>query len=110
MQSGSNKKRQEKDKQIGPSWPFTLPTKGVETDRPLRLWTGVCQRYESLRRCVCTYWMWSHLCKATGKKTGKKRGGNIQPIQRQMINPTRQFTLSSHQINLTWMKNPYLYL
>lgn len=53
MQSGSNKKRQEKDKQIGPSWPFTLPTKGVETDRPLRLWTGVCQRYESLRRCVC---------------------------------------------------------
>lgn len=49
------KKRQEKDKQIGPSWPFTLPTKSGETDRSLRQWTGVCQRDESetLRRRVC---------------------------------------------------------
>lgn len=61
MQSGSNKKRQEKDTQIGPSWPLTVPTKGGETDRRLGLWTGVCQRDESetqkrrLHVCVCVF-------------------------------------------------------
>lgn len=63
MQSGSNKKkRQEKDKQIGSSWPFTLPTRGGETDRPLRLWICVCvsvcmferkSQKEGERACVC---------------------------------------------------------
>lgn len=79
MQSGSNKKRQEKDKQIGSSWPFTLPMKGGETDRRLRLWTGVCQRDQSeTLRYVCvavTIGCGATCARQQARKLGEKKEG-----------------------------------